>query len=402
MHTTGLGRGLDALIRDNTAPKNAGGIENVPVANISPNPKQPRKHFDQASLEELAESLKSQGLLQPLLLRPLDPTRPGKYEIVAGERRWRACKLAGLKEVPAMIRAFSEQDTIVAALIENLQREDLNPMEEALGLHGLKEEFGLSQEELARKIGKSRSAIANSLRLLSLPPDVQKVVSEGGISAGHARALLSITDARAQEALLRLILDHGLTVRETEGQAAIWKESGSFALQGEGLAAAPPSEEATPAPEGTPPEAERPEGAKRPQSAILLQAQNAIRELFQVTVKVTGKEDKGKISFSYNSREELERLLERFTTAALEGADHLPLAGAAHPPLEGHKHKEMRGQSHQALSGAKHQALQGASNQALEGARNQALPGNAAAAIGGQARQALESGALAERAAAEK
>jgi ParB family chromosome partitioning protein len=381
IHTTGLGRGLDALIRDNSAPRHTGGIETVPVANISPNPKQPRKHFDPESLKELAESIKSQGLLQPLLLRPIDPTRPGKYEIVAGERRWRACKLAGLTEVPAMIRAFSEQDTLVAALIENLQREDLNPMEEALGLHSLKEEFGLSQEELARKIGKSRPAIANSLRLLSLPPEVQKVVSEGGISAGHARALLSISRPEAQAELLRLIVDHSLTVREAEGQAAIWKETGAFALQADPAdkgGAATDAETASAeesVPEDSVPDDAR-QGAKRaPQSAILLQAQNAIRELFQVTVKVTGKEDKGKISFAYNSREELENLLQRFTTVALEGASLLPLDGKNMTPLDRHHHKEMRGQSHQALAGA----------------NNQALPHSGAAAIGHQSRQALES-----------
>ena len=304
--TLGLGKGLDALIRETSESRPDTSNLKLAIKDILPNPKQPRKNFDEKALAELAESIQSQGLLQPILVRPVGPQQPGKYEIVAGERRWRACQLAGLTEVPVFIRSLSEQDTLTAALIENLQREDLNPMEEALGLQNLKDEFGLSQDELAKGIGKSRSAIANSLRLLSLAPNARQDLADGKLSAGHARTLLSLTTPEAQEELRIIILEHGISVREAEALAAIWKERGRFDLSGALDAQLPP--ERTPAPQsaGT--------TKKKPQSRRLLEAQNRIGKVFQVPVRVTGKESKGKISFSYNSREELEYLLEKLYT----------------------------------------------------------------------------------------
>ena len=304
--TLGLGKGLDALIRETSESRPDTSNLKLAIKDILPNPKQPRKNFDEKALAELAESIQSQGLLQPILVRPVGPQQPGKYEIVAGERRWRACQLAGLTEVPVFIRSLSEQDTLTAALIENLQREDLNPMEEALGLQNLKDEFGLSQDELAKGIGKSRSAIANSLRLLSLAPNARQDLADGKLSAGHARTLLSLTTPEAQEELRIIILEHGISVREAEALAAIWKERGRFDLSGALDAQLPP--ERTPAPQSA--------GAtkKKPQSRRLLEAQNRIGKVFQVPVRVTGKESKGKISFSYNSREELEYLLEKLYT----------------------------------------------------------------------------------------
>jgi len=304
--TLGLGKGLDALIRETSESRPDTSNLKLAIKDILPNPKQPRKNFDEKALAELAESIQSQGLLQPILVRPVGPQQPGKYEIVAGERRWRACQLAGLTEVPVFIRSLSEQDTLTAALIENLQREDLNPMEEALGLQNLKDEFGLSQDELAKGIGKSRSAIANSLRLLSLAPNARQDLADGKLSAGHARTLLSLTTPEAQEELRIIILEHGISVREAEALAAIWKERGRFDLSGALDAQLPP--ERTPAPQsaGT--------AKKKPQSRRLLEAQNRIGKVFQVPVRVTGKESKGKISFSYNSREELEYLLEKLYT----------------------------------------------------------------------------------------
>ena len=305
--TLGLGKGLDALIRETSESRPDTSNLKLAIKDILPNPKQPRKNFGEKALAELAESIQSQGLLQPILVRPVGPQQPGKYEIVAGERRWRACQLAGLTEVPVFIRSLSEQDTLTAALIENLQREDLNPMEEAIGLQSLKDEFGLSQDELAKAIGKSRSTIANSLRLLSLAPNARQDLADGKLSAGHARTLLSLTTPEAQEELRTIILEHGISVREAEALAAIWKERGRFDMSGSTLDAKL-SPERTPAPQSA--------GAtkKKPQSRRLLEAQNRIGKVFQVPVRVTGKESKGKISFAYNSREELEYLLEKLYT----------------------------------------------------------------------------------------
>ena len=307
--TLGLGKGLDALIRETSESRPDTSNLKLAIKDILPNPKQPRKNFDEKALAELAESIRSQGLLQPILVRPVGPQQPGKYEIVAGERRWRACQLAGLTEAPVFIRSLSEQDTLTAALIENLQREDLNPMEEAIGLQSLKDEFGLSQDELAKGIGKSRSAIANSLRLLSLAPNARQDLADGKLSAGHARTLLSLTTPEAQEELRTIILEHGISVREAEALAAIWKETGRFDLSGALDTKLSPERTPEPQSAGTAGTAK-----KKPQSRRLLEAQNRIGKVFQVPVRVTGKESKGKISFAYNSREELEYLLEKLYT----------------------------------------------------------------------------------------
>lgn len=316
---TGLGKGLDALIRETSDTRGDNDVLRLHLDDIRPNPDQPRRSFDRKALQELADSIGSQGLLQPLLVRPLGSARLGKYEIIAGERRWRACRLAGLTEVPVLVRNYSAQDTLAAALIENLQREDLNPVEEALGLRMLKEEFGLSQDELARKIGKSRSTIANSLRLLALPEIIRAELMLGRISAGHARALLSITEAAAQEELKNRILEQQLSVREAEGLASAWKEHGSFdsveAQQQHSIGHTPDSGETQERPE---PIGEARAVGSRPRSARMLELQKRISELLQVRVRMTGAEDKGKISFSYNSREELAALLDRFAVPDLE------------------------------------------------------------------------------------
>lgn len=309
----GLGKGLDALIRETSESRPDTSNQMLAIRDIIPNAKQPRRNFDDGALAELAESIRSQGLLQPILVRPIGPAQPGKYEIVAGERRWRASQLAGLTEVPVYIRSLSEQDTLTAALIENLQREDLNPMEEAIGLQSLKDEFGLSQDDLAKKIGKSRSAIANSLRLLSLPESARKNLADGNLSAGHARTLLSLTTPDAQEELQAIILKHNISVREAEGLVAIWKERGRFELPQNAFL--PGTEQDTPQ-RSTPPVPAAKKARAKPQSARLLEAQNKISNIFKVPVRVTGKDDKGKISFSYNSQKELESLLERLFTSA--------------------------------------------------------------------------------------
>lgn len=326
----GLGKGLDALIRETHDGRESAGATSLALDDIRPNPAQPRREFGEKALEELAASIRSQGLLQPLLVRPLGPSAPGKYEIVAGERRWRASRMAGLTEVPVLVRSFSAKDTLAAALIENLQREDLNPVDEALGLQMLKEEFSLSQDDLAQTIGKSRSAIANSLRLLSLPESMRPLLAEGKLSPGHARALLSVTEAKAQEYLKNVILESRISVREAEGLAAGWKATGRFELAMLNLEGHSGQEEkeAAPAPADPDREAAAPEAGEtakmptrpqKPQSAILLDIQNRMTQLYQTQVKVTGRESRGKISFSYASKEELESLLQRLHGAPAAG-----------------------------------------------------------------------------------
>lgn len=396
LHPTGLGKGLDALIRETQEARDSGGVKSLPIDNIFPNPLQPRRTFSEKALEELAASIKSQGLLQPLLVRPLGPGKPEKYEIVAGERRWRASKMAGLTEVPVMVRAFSAQETLAAALIENLQREDLNPLEEALGLQALKEEFGLSQEDIALKLGKSRSAIANSLRLLSLPEAMRPLLAEGKLSAGHARALLSITEPVSQEYLKNLILENRLSVREAEGLASGWKESGRFELaglvgeplstdrlhsQGEGDAA---QAEEAPSPPADKKAGEESEARKsRPQSARILEIQNRIGQIFQVPVRVTGKEDKGRISLAYNSREELEAFLKRLSRMVLEGEQRTALPGKERAALAGSRSEALQGTAREVLTDAGHPPLQGSDNPALQGAGHAMLEGTGQQAIPG-------------------
>lgn len=388
LHPTGLGKGLDALIRETHDARESNGVQMLRLDDIVPNPRQPRRNFNEKALEELAASIRSQGLLQPLLVRPTGPATPNKYEIVAGERRWRASRIAGLAEVPVLVRSFSAQDTLAAALIENLQREDLNPIEEALGLQTLKEEFGLSQDELAQKLGKSRPAIANSLRLLSLPESMRPLIAEGRLSAGHARTLLSITDPRAQEYLKNLILESRLSVREAEGLASGWKETGKFTLSGvttdelplletysETEQAGELEESAEPGAEaGAEPAANRMEEKKtKPQSARILEIQNRIGDLFQIPVRVTGKETRGKISFSYNSKEELEQLLERLSAHALEGSQHAALPGRQQAGLEGRRQDALKHMDMSMLERAGFDVLTGNDLPELVGVSREAL-----------------------------
>ena len=185
----GLGRGLDALFDDNSLEDASKSAVKLKITEIEPNREQPRKSFDEEALEELANSISTHGVIQPLLVRPLPD---GGYRLVAGERRWRASRMAGLTEVPVIIREMSDSEEMELALVENLQREDLNPIEEAQGLSLLMETYGLTQEQAAKRVGKSRPAVANTMRLLSLPQDVLALVERGELSAGHARTLLAL------------------------------------------------------------------------------------------------------------------------------------------------------------------------------------------------------------------
>lgn len=208
----GLGKGLNAIFIENDSENNNSGVT-LKISEIEPNRSQPRKEFDEKALSELAESISEHGLLQPLLVRPLTL---GGYEIVAGERRYRACRMAGLTEVPVIIRELSESETMELALIENLQREDLTPLEEAMGYEVLMNEHGFTQDEVSKSVGKSRPAIANALRLLKLPEGVKELLKENKISAGHARALLSIENEENMLELAELIVAKDLSVRQTE------------------------------------------------------------------------------------------------------------------------------------------------------------------------------------------
>ena len=217
----GLGKGLEALFEDSRDDSQSG-VTTVRISEIEPNLSQPRKQFDEEALSELADSIAAHGVLQPLLIRP---TSGGTYQLVAGERRWRAARLAGLSEVPALIREITDEETDQLALIENLQREDLNAVETAQGYRRLMDKYGMTQEQLSAAVGKSRPAIANTLRILTLPEDILPMVAEGKLSAGHAKAVLSAPEER-RTALAKRIAAEGLSVREAERLAAKREEPG--------------------------------------------------------------------------------------------------------------------------------------------------------------------------------
>ncbi len=298
----GLGRGLDALFGGSAPKQEPQGQESavnlVPVASLRPNPNQPRRHFDEAALRELADSIKSQGIIQPLLVRP--DGGENTYQIVAGERRWRAAQLAGLKDVPVFVRELSDKEVMAAALIENLQREDLNPIEEAEALQALRDALELTQEELATRLGKSRPAIANALRLLQLSAGARADIQAGLLSAGHARCLLGIDNVMASDALRQRIISHKLTVREAEDAAAFWR--GHNALPWEDQDAEPQPRTKTP----------------RKKSAQFKTLQVNLSQSIGCKTQVSGDENGGRIAFAYASREELEMLLAKLGVALPE------------------------------------------------------------------------------------
>ncbi|MGN1130665.1 MAG: ParB/RepB/Spo0J family partition protein [Ruminococcus sp.] len=208
----GLGKGLGAIFIENDS-EDRNATVTLKISELEPNRNQPRKEFDEKALTELAESIREHGLIQPILVRPLIG---GGYQIVAGERRYRACRMAGLTEVPVTIRELTDEETMELALIENLQRENLNPFEEALGYKSLMDEYSFSQEQVAKAVGKSRSAVANTLRLLNLPEEVTALVKDGKLSAGHARALLSFDDEALMIKTAKSVVDQDLSVRQVE------------------------------------------------------------------------------------------------------------------------------------------------------------------------------------------
>ena len=280
----GLGRGLGALLGDAALQTQEGGSVLLPIAQVEPGLKQPRKRFDEETLADLAESIRLHGILQPLTVRRL---ASGYYQIIAGERRWRAAKLAGLSEVPAIIVEADDRKVMELGLIENLQREDLNPMEEAMGYQALIEEYGLTQEEAARRVGKSRPAVANALRLMALPDAIRALVEEGKLSAGHARALLSVPDSTSQKKLAQKVVAEGLSVWQTEALAK------RLAREREEL------EE---------------HGGEKPVDPMKLYRDAAAKELstrWGRKVSITMGPKKGKLEFEFYNDEDLTELLDR-------------------------------------------------------------------------------------------
>lgn len=278
----GLGKGLGALLGDFDAPEQSdSGVRRVSIQRVEPNPAQPRVSFDGESLQALADSIAVHGVVQPLLVRALGDC----YQIIAGERRWRAARLAGLSEVPVIVIEADDRKVIELALIENLQREDLNPVEEAKGYRSLLEQYALTQEAIADRVGKSRSAVANSLRLLQLCPEVLELVERGELSAGHARAIVALPGARTQQAAAKKVLALRLSVRQTE---ALCKK----------LAKAPGAE-----PEAAPSQPDYYAECARELSAALGRR-----------AKIVAGKRKGRIELEYYDLDDLQRLLDALET----------------------------------------------------------------------------------------
>lgn len=279
MKQRGLGKGLSALLSDViiTNEEDNQEVKKIPIVDISPNESQPRKTFDDVELSELSQSIRTHGIIQPIIVQANDE----KYTIVAGERRWRAARIAGLTEIPAIVRLFSEQESLEIALIENIQREDLNSIELAQAYQSLADQFSLTQEEVAEKVGKSRSAVANIMRLLKLSSYVQEKLLDNLISYGHARALLSIRDQKIQKAIADEIISKDLSVRETEKLVQKIMDGGNK--------------------------------KKRIEESIInpfhREIQENLQKMLGTKVQITKGKKKGKIEIEYYSEDELERII---------------------------------------------------------------------------------------------
>ena len=291
-----LGRGLTALLEDmEAAPQNGENAE-IAIELLKPNPWQPRHEFNDENLNELAQSISNQGIIQPLLVRELaDKT----YQIIAGERRWRAAQKVGLRHVPVFIKALSDEEVMTAALIENLQREDLNPMEEAQALKKLRDTLNLTQEMLSAKLGKSRSSVANAIRLLQLSEEAQNDVSKGTLSAGHARALLAISDAELAEEVRKYIVEHHLSVRETEDIVSQWKNKGNLPWK---------EAEESKQPKKKTEKSENKDNTSK-KNTISEQLEKILAKVLDCNTRVRGNENHGKITIAYTNAEELQKIL---------------------------------------------------------------------------------------------
>jgi ParB family chromosome partitioning protein len=300
---SGLGKGLSSLIPSQAdggvaAVGDAPYLAELPVERISPNPHQPRVHFDEETLVDLAASIAEVGVLQPVLVRPVEG---GDYQLIAGERRWRATQRAGLATIPAIVRASDDLSSVEQALVENLHRQDLTPLEEAAAYQQLIEDFELTHEQLAMRIGKSRSAITNTLRLLGLPPAVQHLLADGRLTAGHARALLSTPDRTRQERLARQAVEEGWTVRALED--ALRGDQG----EGDAELSAPPTRP-TAVIDGA---GLLPNTRLRPPG--LLELEELLADYLSTRVSVQMGAKKGKVTIEFADLEDLERIYRRMT-----------------------------------------------------------------------------------------
>ena len=294
---SGLGKGLGALIPSDLATTDDDlALRELSVSQIEPNQHQPRDHFDEEALVSLTDSIRELGVLQPILVRPSGMDR---YELIAGERRWRAAKRAGLQSVPAVVRKIDETASLEQALVENLHREDLHPMEEAAAYQQLIEDFKLSHDDVARRVGRSRSAVSNMLRLFQLPPSIQKLVAERQLSAGHARALLGTPDRAFQEALARRAVAEQLTVREVED--AVRARVGGEAAEGDDAQGDGPTK-----PSGSASRRLRPPG--------LLELEGLLSDRLDTRVRVTMGAKRGKVTIDFASLEVLERIYRAMTS----------------------------------------------------------------------------------------
>ena len=319
---SGLGRGLDALIptnrntsnttsststSDGTNTESATGLKDIAVNAIDPNPNQPRVHFDEASLAELTASILAIGVLQPILVRPEGSDR---YQLIAGERRWRAASRAGLQMIPAIVRVTDDVSSVEQALVENLHRQDLTPLEEAAAYQQLLEDFNMTHEQVASKVGKSRSAITNALRLLGLPPSIQSLLADGRLSAGHAKALLGTPDRLLQEQLAKRAVEMGWTVRGVEeavrdSQPASTTTGGGSGTGNTGKTSGKSTTSAGAQSTGTKTTALRPPG--------LLELEGLLAEHLQTSVGVTISGKHGKVTIDFADLEDLERIYRLMT-----------------------------------------------------------------------------------------
>jgi ParB family chromosome partitioning protein len=274
-----LGKGLDALITSLHIDENDKVVQ-IPLAQLRPNPYQPRKHFNEDSIRELAESIKEHGVIQPIIVRRVLKG----FEIIAGERRFRASQVCGLATVPAVERNFNDQQAMEIALIENVQREDLNAMEIAVAYQSIIDQFSLTQEELSAKVGKSRSHIANFLRLLQLPESIKQYVSRGTLSMGHARAIVGVKDDKLKKELTEVTISNQWSVRELE--------------------------EAVKKLEEEQPSKQKDKKKDKNKDPFIFQAEDQLRDLYRTTVKIKNQNNRGKIELLYYSKDDLDRLLE--------------------------------------------------------------------------------------------
>lgn len=343
-NSRGLGRGLEALFDggSSAAPERDGPVAAVALDSINTNPNQPRKTFDQEKLEELAASIREQGILQPLVVRPA--REEGRYELIAGERRLRASRMAGLDQVPVMIRQMSDHDALICTLMENLQRDDLNPIEEARGMQALKEALECTVEELAARLGQGRSSIFHALRLLKLDESLQEDVIAGRLSASHAKAIAGLEDPGARLSIRQYIMEHDLTVRATEQAVNQFLGMGQFPWDNQMINRAPGQEEAGDGNQGGDHDQGRPEsgadldhgaaegaangeqGSETPengeiyhrsvrqpmiQSPEIARLARDIGAALNCRARITGTQEKGNISIAYDSTEQLNELLEK-------------------------------------------------------------------------------------------